>query len=136
MQNNPQYWGEDAFEFRPTRWLMPPGYVPPPNSSNESPAHKDLFCPRKGAFLAFSTGFRACLGKKFAQVEFCTLIAVLCKYYSVELVKESKDETWESAKRKAMGKMFDRTTGIASRMREKVKVRFVKRGSENFPPRS
>jgi hypothetical protein len=115
---------------------MPPGYVPPPNSSNEAPAHKDLLCPHKGAFLAFSTGFRACLGKKFAQVEFCTLIAVLFKDYSVELVRESKDETWESAKSKAMGKMFDRTTGIAARMKEKVKVRFVKRGSENFPERS
>ncbi|KUJ18110.1 cytochrome P450 [Mollisia scopiformis] len=135
-QHNPLYWGEDVWDFRPSRWLMPPGYFPPPNSSNESPPHENLYCPPKGAFLAFSAGFRACLGKKFAQVEFSTLVAVLFKEYSVELVKESKDETWEEARDKAMAKMHDRTTGIASRMKSKVKVRFVKRGSEKFPPRS
>ncbi|KAE8452785.1 hypothetical protein EG329_013057 [Mollisiaceae sp. DMI_Dod_QoI] len=134
-QHNPLYWGEDAWFFRPSRWLMNSGYKPPLNSSNESSAHENILCPPKGSFLAFSAGFRACLGKKFAQVEFCTLIAVLLKEYSVELVREANDENWEQARDKAMGKMFDRTTGIASRMRAKVKVRFVKRGSEKFPAR-
>lgn len=134
-QHNPLYWGDDAWEFRPSRWLMPSGYIPPPNSSNEAPAHENILCPPKGAFVAFSAGFRACLGRKFAQVEFCTLIAVLLKEYSVELVREGKEE-WESARDKAMAKMFNRTTSIAMRMNEKVKVRFVKRGSEKFPVRA
>lgn len=64
------------------------------------------------------------------------MIAVLLREYSVELVRETKDETWDEAKEKAMGKMFDRVAQIAMRMRGKVKVRFIKRGSEGFPPRS
>ncbi|CZR53265.1 uncharacterized protein PAC_03143 [Phialocephala subalpina] len=135
-QHNPLYWGPDPWEFRPSRWLMPPGYLPPPNTSNEAPAQDNILCPPKGAFLAFSAGFRACLGKKFAQVEFCTLIAVLLKEYSVELVREGKDEKWEEARDKAMAKMFDRTSSIAVRMNEKVRVRFVRRGSERFPVRA
>jgi hypothetical protein len=84
--------------------------------------------------MAFSGGFRACLGKKFAQVEFCTLIAILLKDYSVELVQE-KSMTWEQARTQTMKDLDDRATGLAMRMRKKVKVRFVKKGAETFPSR-
>lgn len=85
--------------------------------------------------MAFSTGFRGCLGRKFAQVEFCTLIAVLLKDYSIELVSE-KGAGFQEAKNQAIDAMFDRKTEIAMRMQKAVKVRFVKRGSESFPPRA
>ncbi|KAL2071486.1 hypothetical protein VTL71DRAFT_12721 [Oculimacula yallundae] len=134
VQLNSLYWGADAQKFRPSRWLMEPGYVAPPNTTNESPAHTDFFCPPKGAFLAFSAGFRGCLGRKFAQVEFATVIAVLLKDYSIELVSE-KGQSFEEAKKLADAAMFNRTTEIAMRMQTAVKVRFVKRGSETFPPR-
>ncbi|KAH7350990.1 cytochrome P450 [Rhexocercosporidium sp. MPI-PUGE-AT-0058] len=133
-QLNPLYWGEDSQDFRPTRWLMPPGYVAPPNTTNESPVHPNLLCPPKGAFMAFSTGFRGCLGRKFAQVEFCTLIAVLLKDYSIELVSE-KGASFQQAQKQALDAMFDRRTEVAMRMQKAVKVRFVKRGNETFPPR-
>ncbi|CZS87974.1 uncharacterized protein RCO7_00944 [Rhynchosporium graminicola] len=134
MQLNPLYWGEDSLDFRPSRWLMEPGYVAPPNTTNESPGHVDLLCPTKGAFLAFSAGFRGCLGRKFAQVEFCTLIAVLLRDYSIELVRD-KGQSFDEAKKQANDAMFDRTSEISFRMQTAVKVRFVKKGSETFPPR-
>ena len=113
---------------------MPSPYVAPPNSANESTAHANMFCPPKGAFLAFSAGFRACVGKKFAQVEFCTLVAVLLKDYSIELVPED-GMSWGETRDKAMKALDNRRTAIAMRMLGKVKVRFVKRGTESFPPR-
>lgn len=134
MQRNPKYWGPDAQDFRPARWLMPSPYVPPPDSLNESTAHADLLCPQKGAFLAFSGGFRGCLGRKFAQVEFCTLMAVLLKDHSIELVPEGGDG-WRETREKALRALDDRETGLAMRMKRNVKVRFVKRGAEGFPSR-
>lgn len=133
-QRNPLYWGDDSQEFRPSRWLMPTGYVAPPNTTNESPGQADILCPPKGAFIAFSAGFRGCLGRKFAQVELCTLLAVLLQDYSIELVSEN-GSSFEEAKKQALNAMDDRRTEIAMRMQKAVKVRFVKRGSESFPAR-
>ncbi len=76
---------------------------------------------------------RNCLGKKFAQVEFCTVIAVLLRKCSVELVAEGMG--WEEKRRETLGMLDDRRTVIALRMKGKVKVRFVKRGYETFPSR-
>ncbi|KAG9228522.1 cytochrome P450 [Amylocarpus encephaloides] len=128
---SPKYWNQSPSQsrhtFAPSRWLMPSSYVQPPDTSNESPAHENLLCPKKGAFIAFSSGFRGCLGKKFAQVEFCVVVATLLRHYSVVLVGE-KGESWEEAKRKALGALDDRRTGVAMRLNGKVKVRFVRSG--------
>ncbi|KAF1992032.1 cytochrome P450 [Aulographum hederae CBS 113979] len=52
-----------------------------------------LFQPRRGAFIPFSEGYRACLGRRFAQIEVLTAIAVLFATHSVELcVGEFVDE--------------------------------------------
>jgi cytochrome P450 len=60
VQRSSALWGSDSQVFRPSRWLMPSDYIPPPNTTNESTAHTALLCPPKGAFIAFSAGFRAC----------------------------------------------------------------------------
>jgi hypothetical protein len=78
---------------------------------------------------------RSCLGKKFAQVEFCTVVAVLLRECSVELVDEGEGKGWEEKRREALECLDRRRTIIALRMLGKVKVRFVRRGFENFPPR-
>jgi cytochrome P450 len=135
LHRNPKYWGPDTHDFRPSRWLMTSGYTQPKDTINESTAHADLLCPVKGSYMAFSGGFRACLGKKFAQVEFCCLVAVLLKNHSIELVKEN-GRSWEETRRKAEVDMDARRSGLAMRMQKKIKVRFVKRGTESFPPRS
>lgn len=74
------------------------------------------------------------MGRKFAQVEFSTLVAVLLKDYSIELVAE-RGERFEEAKKLALDALDDRRTGVGMRMQKAVKVRFVKRGTESFPPR-
>lgn len=78
---------------------------------------------------------RSCLGKKFAQVEFCTIVAVLLGECSIELVDDGVGKGWEEKRREALKCLDRRRTIIALRMLGKVKVRFVRRGYESFPGR-
>jgi cytochrome P450 len=78
---------------------------------------------------------RSCLGKKFAQVEFCTIVAVLLRECSIELVDDGDGKGWEEKRREALECLGRRGTIIALRMLGKVKVRFVRRGYESFPVR-
>lgn len=92
----------DLEEFRPERWLLsesPDGTTRTADGIpietlakeddlgvNESSDTSDrLFKPVKGSYLPFSDGYRACLGRRFAQVEVLAVIAVLFQNHSVEL---------------------------------------------------
>lgn len=52
------YWGKDAHEFRPERWLVKEGI---PEKAQEIRGHRHL--------LAFTSGSRMCLGHAYALVE-------------------------------------------------------------------
>ena len=91
---NPKYWpkieklGGDGppyplSDFNPERWIQPPGS---PNTYN----------PPEGAYIPFAEGHRSCMGKRFAEVEFCAAIARLFSEYSVELAC-GPGETFEDA---------------------------------------
>ena len=54
-----EFWGEDAGEFRPERWLTPGGL---PKKAQEVQGHRHL--------LTFVDGHRMCLGRGFALAEF------------------------------------------------------------------
>ncbi|KAK9462347.1 cytochrome P450 [Lipomyces oligophaga] len=59
------YWGEDATEFDPSRWRDPARIA---NASNMS-------------FITFLQGQRACIGRRFAELEFkCILVALVGSY--------------------------------------------------------
>ncbi|KZV98058.1 cytochrome P450 [Exidia glandulosa HHB12029] len=106
MHRDPTLWGPDAAEFKPQRWL------------------KDQ--PRKGQFMAFSEGARACLGKKFAQVEFVAVLATIFSRFRAEL-ECAPGQTMDDAKKKAMA-AFDSSVVLATLgMTKQVPVRFVPR---------
>ena len=78
---NPRYWpaavptvnGGPPYpvsSFDPSRWL-----------------NKDKgtisFSPTPGSYIPFADGPRACMGKRFAQAQFCAVIATLFKDYSI-----------------------------------------------------
>lgn len=147
----------DLEEFRPERWLL---------SENEKGDAKieakgegedvdltpdtasTLFRPAKGAYIPFSEGFRACLGRRFAQVEILATLAVIYLTHSVELCVDEyasetevggmsegeRKETWTKAKMEAERKIREEMgTVITLQMRGKgVKVRFCDKGSERF----
>ncbi len=52
------------------------------------PNGKTLFYPPRGAFLPFSEGARACLGRRFAQVEIMATLAIIFRHWSVELIPD------------------------------------------------
>ncbi|KAJ3021588.1 UNVERIFIED_CONTAM: hypothetical protein HDU68_009540 [Siphonaria sp. JEL0065] len=68
---NPKAWGNDVHSFRPERFL-----------EDEEDAGKGT--ARLG-FAPFSEGPRGCLGKKFAQVEFVTLLTLISLTYRIKV---------------------------------------------------
>ncbi|XP_022827248.1 uncharacterized protein LOC111356994 [Spodoptera litura] len=64
INRNPKYWGPDAKEFRPERWL----------DSTTIPSHQ-------AAFATFGPGKRGCVGKSYALMYLkATVVALLRKY--------------------------------------------------------
>ncbi|RDW70425.1 hypothetical protein BP5796_08822 [Coleophoma crateriformis] len=70
---------EDLASFRPDRWIASPSSPSSPGST------ESLYTPPKGSYIPFSDGQRACLGRRFAQVEILACLAVILSQYSVEL---------------------------------------------------
>ncbi|MGW4059312.1 cytochrome P450 [Amycolatopsis sp. NPDC004747] len=63
---DPRWWGEDAAEFKPERWL-----------EGTPPAQ---------AWLPFGGGVRRCIGAVFAQVEIETVVAAILRTVAIEAV--------------------------------------------------
>ncbi|KAL9602078.1 MAG: hypothetical protein Q9219_002074 [cf. Caloplaca sp. 3 TL-2023] len=155
----------DLEEFKPERWLRgdekaalldsasdggeTTASEDAPNTSTGTNVSSNLHRPPRGAYIPFSEGYRACLGRRFAQTEVLAVLAVIFKYYSVELAvdgyasdeevagmgAEGKKEVWEKVRgevwetlREKMGMVFS----MQLREGAKVELRFVKRGRERF----
>ena len=89
LHYNEKYWGEDAQEFRPSRFI-----------DREQTGYR---WPRD-AFMGFSQGARACLGQKFAQVEAVTIIAEIIRRFEVVIDPNvlRAGESTEEAKRRLL----------------------------------
>lgn len=110
-----EIWGPDALQFRPSRWIKKPGV----------PGSEELFEPPPGAFVPWADGLRVCPGKKFAQVEFAAVMAVLFRQHRVR----AQQETGESAEQtlKKLERMIDDAgiTAITLQMRHPQRVALV-----------
>lgn len=140
-QYDERIWGPDASTFRPSRWLMPEGYEAPPKTINHCRDQPNMLCPARGAFLAFSEGPRNCVGKKFAEVGVCTLLATLLRTHSIELVPlgdglDESEQNWIRTRDEAAKKVQEKEFTVSLKIKNDVIVRFVKRGSEAFPRRT
>ncbi|KAL8760269.1 MAG: hypothetical protein Q9199_000168 [Rusavskia elegans] len=151
----------DLEEFKPERWLRESAHTcdspssekdmyteDAPNTATGTNSSHALHRPPRGAYIPFSEGYRACLGRRFAQVEVLAALAVIFKDYSIELgvEKYASDEEVEKMGREERREVY----GMAVRdmrvlMREKmgmlftmqirganVGFRVVKRGKERF----
>lgn len=110
-----------------------------------------FFRPEKGAFLPFSEGPRACLGKRIAQVELAAALAVVFQRFSIELavddfvggdaeaaVEAMGRSEREGVYKQAQERCRETIDGARSRLTlklqggEHVPVRLVRRGEERF----
>lgn len=153
----------DLEEFKPQRWLKP-GVKPTQSlvdeNTNGKPHEFDtqtsiaasasrLYTPAKGSYIPFGEGQRSCLGRRFAQVEILTALAVVFSQYSVELAvgewsndrevsemtKERREETWNKAAEIARRAWKEKlTSGLTVKLRGDAHIpfRFVKKGEERF----
>lgn len=136
---NPKYWpaivpnAADAppypvSSFDPFRWLQ----KDPKKRMNTT-----LFSPKPGSYIPFAEGPRACMGKRFAQAQFCAVIAKIFKEYTVELAVDSKakgvnsESLWQNAINSAESELSKGVGFLTSlKMKGKVPLRIAKRGSE------
>jgi cytochrome P450 len=160
----------DLETFKPERWLAD---KPGPHTSFDTSAtnsHVDFtkslasvtddtvdsssdtaasfFRPAKGAYIPFSIGPRACLGRRFAQIEVLAVLAVILKTYSVELSTDAyadprnvdqmsvdeKRKVWEQARTEMERKIRDEAgTVVTLQLRgDNVDLKLRKRGQEVF----
>ncbi|KAL9618179.1 MAG: hypothetical protein Q9160_007075 [Pyrenula sp. 1 TL-2023] len=159
----------DLEEFKVDRWLLHENRGHDPKSSSDSlplqqgtrtddsdtlnintaaDTASSLYRPTKGSYVPFSEGFRACIGRRFAQVEVLAALAVIFSQYSVELAVDeyASDEEVEKMDRSERKKVWEKAAGRASWLLREgmasvitlqmkkghVPVRFVRKGEERF----
>ncbi|KAF2277506.1 cytochrome P450 3A3 [Westerdykella ornata] len=79
-------WGPDADSFRPSRWL-----------------DGSVGDRQKAAFIPFSYGPRACVGRNVAEMELALIVATVFSRYEFVLRQEGEMETREGFLRKPLG---------------------------------
>lgn len=82
LHYNPKYW-EDPFTFKPERFL--------------GDWNRD-------AFLSFSSGYRGCVGRKFAETEGAAVLTLLISRYTISIKDEPQfvGETFEQRKARVL----------------------------------
>ncbi len=169
VHRNPRYWpynssklsskAHDLDDWVPERWLQ----LSKPSATKEESITEQqsegieentttfdtpagLFVPPKGTFVPFSEGARACPGKRFAQIEITAVLAVIFKFYSLELDvsewasdeqvaemgKEEKIKVYRKGIDKARKMIAASSSEIFLKMPSNYPVRFLKRGEERF----
>ncbi|KAF7768274.1 hypothetical protein Agabi119p4_7517 [Agaricus bisporus var. burnettii] len=79
---NPEWWGEDSYEWKPDRWTNP---LPTEITEARLPG---IYTPT----MTFLGGSRSCIGFKFVQLEIKVVLSVLLTSFKVE--NSGKDIMW------------------------------------------
>lgn len=83
MHHSTAIWGPDADAFRPERW-------------------ETVTEAQKAAFIPFSHGPRACVGRNVAEMELALIVSTVFRRYEFEL-RQGEMETREGFLRKPLG---------------------------------
>ncbi len=113
----PQYWGSDSLLWRPNRWIII-------DEKSQSMEDENIFQPQHGVYIPFSSGQRACPGRKFAQVEFVAVIARLFRRHRCSPVL-LEGETIVEAKKRVMEVVEDSNVELTLKMLHPEKVKLT-----------
>lgn len=86
IHHSTEIWGPDAEAFVPERWDP-----------------KRLTARQKAAFIPFSTGPRACVGRNVAEMELTCIVGTVFRNFDFRLEQEGPMETREGFLRKPLG---------------------------------
>lgn len=84
IHRSTEIWGKDAEEFVPERW-------------------EHLTARQKAAFIPFSHGPRACVGRNVAEMELLCIVATVFSLFEFQLEQTGEMETREGFLRKPLG---------------------------------
>ncbi|KAH7000343.1 cytochrome P450 monooxygenase-like protein [Ilyonectria destructans] len=113
LHAHPKYWGSDAEQWRPSRWI-----------TTDEKGEEQLIVPEKGSFIAWSDGMRGCPGKKFAHVEHVAAMAELFRDHRVSPVLE-EGETAEEANARIENVARDAAAVLNVQMKHPERARVV-----------
>ncbi|ESK95198.1 cytochrome p450 [Moniliophthora roreri MCA 2997] len=82
LHMNPLYWGDDATEFNPDKFIDTEVYQWP-----------------REAFAAFSLGPRSCIGQRFAMTESVCMLACIVRKYRIMVPEDLVDKPFEEQRR-------------------------------------
>lgn len=80
VHRDPRWWGDDAREFRPQRWLAPTA-----DAGSGCPFHERAPGQPRYAFFPFGAGRRICVGEEFAWAEAVLALATLARNWAPTL---------------------------------------------------
>lgn len=86
IHHSTEIWGPDADSFNPDRW-----------------APERLTARQKAAFIPFSTGPRACVGRNVAEMELTCIVGTVFRNFEFVLEQDHPMETREGFLRKPLG---------------------------------
>ncbi|KAH8772005.1 putative cytochrome P450 [Diaporthe sp. PMI_573] len=86
---HPRFWGPDAQEWKPERWI----------GQSSSNSEILLPAPSRGNHLGWSEGSRDCPAKRFSQVEWVALLASMFRDWKVEPLRHETETCEESETR-------------------------------------
>ncbi|KAI9655442.1 MAG: hypothetical protein M1831_004857 [Alyxoria varia] len=144
LHRNPKYWptvtasngsqGEGppypASSFKPEYWFGGTDTM----TAEQLRGARITTQPKRGAWMAFSEGPRACMGQQFAKAGLCAAMAQIFKYYKVKLnvprpgSMQDGQKAWEYARSVAMRELSDGTEFFSNlKMSKGVPLKFEKR---------
>lgn len=179
VHRNPKYWphsaskvdtrrSSDLEDFVPQRWIIDDNSTSE-NSRSQNPTVKDVdedvggpkagdklsdssnkhFQPPRGAYIPFSEGQRACIGRRFAMVEVYAVFSYILSEHTIELdvgewaTEEEVSRMSEEERKLVYQKATDRARDILDNtlkcgvtlqmaLEKNIPLRVVKRGGGRF----
>lgn len=119
-------WGDDVFEFRPSRWSVEDDKLT--TSSKTAQVPKLEAAGSKDSFLPWSTGPRFCPGMKMAQTEFLSVVYTIFSEYRAEPAL-AVGESLEQGRARIVAVVNDSQPMLTLQMKhpEDLKVKWVRR---------